>query len=502
MSDDDPTRRVHSDDDASRCVDPDDFPTVRGLSAGRSVFGRYVLETELGAGGMGVVWRARDTELDEQVALKFLPEVVARDEAAVDELKNETRHARRLTHPNIVRIYQFEREGAMAAISMEFVDGMTLTKLRLAQPGMEFTAETLAPLLAQLCPALDYAHNQAEIVHRDLKPANILVTRDGVVKVTDFGIARSLSNTHTRLTGRAGNMGGTLVYMSPQQLSGEDPAASDDIYALGVTLYELLTGKPPFCTGDIGLQIRKTAPKPVNQRRAALGLNTVAVRWEKTILACLRKKREDRPPSAANVARRLGLARAVGNKLERAVSAQADPVPALGMADDDPTRLADLDDFPTNNIAGKKTSAHELIVVISTGGEEIMEGVFARVITKELPSVRVVQTKSTGFAEVLALPELRVASLFVSVINNIHPNDTAGDWLEDRLDFVRQLREKTAAVIAVTSGIWRPDFRDRLRQAGANFVEPLPFKVAFLEEAARAAYRQWKAANRLASELW
>ena len=121
MADDDPTRRE----------DPDDFPTVRGLKAGRMVFGRYVLETELGAGGMGVVWRARDVELDEPVALKFLPEVVARDDAAVDELKDETRHARRLTHPNIVRIHHFEREGAMAAVSMEFIDGTTLSQLRL-----------------------------------------------------------------------------------------------------------------------------------------------------------------------------------------------------------------------------------------------------------------------------------------------------------------------------------------------------------------------------------
>jgi serine/threonine protein kinase len=308
MADDDPTRQVDPDDKSTRRADPDDFATVRGLSVGRKVFGRYVLEAKLGAGGMGVVWRARDVELEEQVALKFLPEVVARDEAAVSELKIETRHARRLTHPNIVRIHQFEREGAMAAVSMEFVDGMTLTKLRLAQPGEVFAVEALAPLVAQLCAALDYAHAQAKIVHRDLKPANILVTRDSAVKVADFGIARSLSDTHTRLTGRAGDTSGTLVYMSPQQLRGADPAASDDIYALGATLYELLTGKPPFNTGDIGLQIREIAPKRLNQRRTALGLPPVPSEWEDTILACLAKEPENRPQSASEVARRLNLA--------------------------------------------------------------------------------------------------------------------------------------------------------------------------------------------------
>ena len=295
MADDDPTRRA----------DPGDSPTVRGLKAGQIVFGRYVLETELGAGGMGVVWRARDVELDEPVALKFLPEVVARDDAAVAELKDETRHARRLTHPNIVRIHHFEREGAMAAVSMEFVDGTTLSHLRLQQPGKVFAVETLAPLVAQLCAALDYAHGQAKIVHRDLKPANILVTRDDVVKVTDFGIARSLSDTHTRLTGRAENTSGTLLYMSPQQLRGDDPAASDDIYALGATLYELLTGKPPFHTGDVAWQIRGAAPMPLNQRLATLGLEPAPTEWEETILACLVKEPENRPQSAGKVAARL-----------------------------------------------------------------------------------------------------------------------------------------------------------------------------------------------------
>ena len=193
-----------ADDDPIRQEDLDNLPTVRGLGAGQVLFGRYVLESKLGAGGMGVVWRAKDAELDEPVALKFLPEIVACDDEAVDELKAETRYARQLTHANIVRIHQFEHAGSIAAISMELVDGMTLKKLQLAQPGKVFAISTLAPLVAQLCAALDYAHGQAKIIHRDIKPANILVTRDDVVKVTDFGIARSLSESSTRLTGKGG----------------------------------------------------------------------------------------------------------------------------------------------------------------------------------------------------------------------------------------------------------------------------------------------------------
>ncbi len=306
-----------ADDDPIRQEELDNLPTLPGLGAGQVLFGRYVLESELGAGGMGVVWKARDAELDEPVALKFLPEVVACDEEAVDELKDETRCARRLTHPNIVRVHQFEHAGAVAAISMELVDGMTLKKLRLEQPGKVLAVGTLAPLVDQLCAALDYAHGQANIVHRDIKPANILVTRDDVVKVTDFGIARSLADNSTRLTGKSGGASGTILYMSPQQLRGGKPRATDDLYSLGAMLYELLTSKPPFFRGDLmslRMQILKNTPLPLAVQRTQLQVEAgpIPTAWSETILACLAKEPEGRPQSAGEVARRLGLNRAGG----------------------------------------------------------------------------------------------------------------------------------------------------------------------------------------------
>ncbi|MES1166806.1 MAG: protein kinase, partial [Pseudomonadota bacterium] len=271
-----------------------------------------------GRGGMGVVWRVRDEELGETLALKFLPEVVARDPVAVDKLKEETRRARRLRHPNIVQVFDFVRDDAMAAVSMEFVAGTTVGQQRLAQPGKVFTAAKLAPLVAQLCAALDYAHQQAKIVHRDLKPANLLVTNDGQLKVADFGIARSLTETHTRLTNGTGGTSGTLLYMSPQQLMGEKPAAADDIYALGSTLYELLTGKPPFFRGEATamlLQIREKKPLPLAEQCAELGTTAEPVppEWEEAILACLEKDPLQRPQSAGEFLRRLepGAAKAV-----------------------------------------------------------------------------------------------------------------------------------------------------------------------------------------------
>ncbi len=297
-----------ADDDSIRQTDLEDFPTVRSFGSGTRVFGRYVLESLAGRSGLGVVWRAHDAERDEPVALKFLPDVVARDDRAVAELKDETVQVSGLVHPNIARVYQFEREGAAAAIAMEFVNGTTLAHRRLQQPGKIYPVETLAPLVAQLCAALDYAHQQANIIHRDLRPANILVTQEGVVKVTDFGIARSLGDLNARLTGRAGNTGSALLCMSPQQLQGDDPSTSDDIYALGAILYELLTGRPPFYTGDVAWQIREMAPKPVNSRLAAFRLQPVPAAWDETVLACLAKEPERRPQSAGAVAARLNLA--------------------------------------------------------------------------------------------------------------------------------------------------------------------------------------------------
>lgn len=126
------------------------------LAPGERILNRYLLESLFGQGGMAVVWRARDETIGDPVALKFLPTVVARDTVAEAELKEETRRARRLTHPNIVRIHDFVRDAKLAAVSMESVDGDTLANLRLTQPGKVFSAATLAPLVTQLCAALEY----------------------------------------------------------------------------------------------------------------------------------------------------------------------------------------------------------------------------------------------------------------------------------------------------------------------------------------------------------
>src|SRR5437867_7127724 len=223
--------------------------TSREFASGQKVFGRYMLIKILGRGAMGIVWLARDEELERDVALKFLPDVVVHDRALLSELKRETRRSLELTHKNIVRIHDFVFNETSGCISMEYVDGDTLSNLRAEKERKVFEPDEIADWTIQLCDALAYAHNHAKIIHRDLKPANLMVNQRGDLKVSDFGIAHSLGDSVSRLTMEQGRSG-TLVYMSPQQLDGDRGTHLDDLYALGATIYELLTSKPPFYSGN------------------------------------------------------------------------------------------------------------------------------------------------------------------------------------------------------------------------------------------------------------
>src|SRR5438046_2192000 len=233
--------------------------TLRGFSAGQRLFDRYKLKEILGRGGMGIVWRAFDEQLERDVALKFLPELVAFDETAVADLKRETKKSQELRHHHIVQVYDFVADKRNACISMEYVDGPTLSALKARKEQGLLEVDEIKPWIEQLCEALAYAHHRARVVHRDLKPANLMINSKGELKVTDFGIARSVSDSVSMLTMARGTSG-TLVYMSPQQLGGQRASHLDDIYSVGVSIYELLTSKPPFYSGDITDQIKNVSP--------------------------------------------------------------------------------------------------------------------------------------------------------------------------------------------------------------------------------------------------
>ena len=277
-------------------------PAIGGLAPGQSVGGeRYLLKKILGQGGMGVVWLAHDKLLREPVALKLLPLDIAHDPAALAGLRRETLQARRLSHPHILRIHDLvDRPGEAPFISMEYMDGPNLEVLRLRRPSPVLPWKFLAPLVRQLCTALDYAHGE-HVIHRDLKPANLMLDSSGRLKLADFGLAQVSTDSLSRRSG-AQAASGTLPYMSPQQADGGRPQVTDDLYALGATLYELLTSTPPFHSGDVAYQVRNIAPPPLDQRLLDLELtNDIPPAVGALVLACLAKEPSRRPQSARDV---------------------------------------------------------------------------------------------------------------------------------------------------------------------------------------------------------
>jgi serine/threonine protein kinase len=306
--------------------------TRRDFLSGQKILNRYTLKRILGRGGMGVVWLASDDELEREVALKFLPELLILDRGVLTDLKRETRRSLELTHKNIVRIYDFTNDKSTGCISMEYIDGDTLSNLRADKPQKVFEPEELKEWIAQLCDALDYAHNLARIVHRDLKPANLMVNKGGQLKVADFGIARSMSDSMSMLTMDHGKSG-TLLYMSPQQLVGERSTHLDDVYSLGSTIYELLTSKPPFYSGNIELQTRTKIPISMTERRKDLEIDAPPVNetWERVVAQCLAKKPADRPQSVAEVAERLDLPSTTTRRTTQVVAKPPPPNLAAGI---------------------------------------------------------------------------------------------------------------------------------------------------------------------------
>jgi serine/threonine protein kinase/tetratricopeptide (TPR) repeat protein len=280
-------------------VPPEDSEPTVNLAHPATALTRYVIERPIGAGGMGEVYRAQDTRLKRTVAIKMLPREAAGDMTWKRRLLNEARSASALNHPNIVALYDICSEQNTDFLVMEFIDGRTLKEL-IADAPLGFPQ--LAECGCQVAMALSAAH-AAGIVHRDIKPANIMVTVSHQVKVLDFGIAKlSRKDTDTLLTG-AGQIVGTVAYMSPEQTRGEEVDFRSDIFSLGCVLYEAAAGRPPFKADSmLGLmhEIATIDPEPPSAYSP-----TLPPQFVRLVMRCLAKDRDKRPESALKLATEL-----------------------------------------------------------------------------------------------------------------------------------------------------------------------------------------------------
>src|ERR1700735_5388132 len=292
-----PSRPFESHDTVLLSDVPEDFfaetvaahgpvPAVNIGSAALAAIGqRYEILGEAGHGSIGNVYKARDRETSENVALKLLKPEIASDQAMMYRFKNELLFARKITHKNVCRVYEFNRVGGVAYSSMEFVEGESLRSVLNRFGGLPQRKAT--DLALQIRSGLKEAHAQG-IVHRDLKPENVMIDASGNLKLMDFGIARSME----AVTRQTGAMGGTPAYMAPEQGSGSPVDYRTDIYSLGLMLFEMFTGKPAFSAENaiaVALkQMNQEPPRPTEIEPA------VPLAVERVLLKCLEKSPDKR----------------------------------------------------------------------------------------------------------------------------------------------------------------------------------------------------------------
>ena len=289
---------------------------------------RYTLGERIASGGMGDVYRAEDEVLERTVAVKILRPSASEEEVFARRFRSEALYAANLCHPNIATVYDYGEDGPLAYLVMELVPGEPLSALVQREGAVD--AGRVRSIMGQAALALGAAHDTG-VVHRDVKPANILVSPDGTVKLTDFGIARAVDGSGQTLTGE---VLGTPHYLSPEQALGDSATGASDLYALGVVAHEMLTGRRPFDknTPVATALAQVNDPPPPLPPHVPAGLKAL-------VEQCLAKRPEDRPQNARELGERLGLPESeIGEPTDVAA---ADLVGAAEIAD------AEVDDRPS-----------------------------------------------------------------------------------------------------------------------------------------------------------
>ncbi len=269
--------------------------TEAAISAPGTALGRFRIDGTLGRGGMAVVHLAQDTELGRPVALKLMADHCADDAAFRARFAREAQAAARLSHPNIVQVFDIGEEAGLPFIVMEYVEGETLGDTLARE--RRVAPERAVEIARECCAGLACAH-AAGLVHRDIKPQNLLVTTDGTIKIADFGVAHALDQTRLTLTG---SIVGTARYLAPEQTAGGPITPAADVYALGVVLYELLAGRPPHegtSLPELAIAKRDDPVTPLLELRPEVGPELDAA-----VLACLAVSAADRPTADGLAAR-------------------------------------------------------------------------------------------------------------------------------------------------------------------------------------------------------
>jgi DNA-binding response OmpR family regulator len=276
------------------------IPGESSFASGQLIGGRYEILGELGKGGMGMVYHARDRELGEEIAIKVVRrDLVQQNPSLVERLKSEIRLARRITHRNVVRTHDLGEWQGVCFLTMEYVRGISVEELLNTRGAL--TVESTLAVGTQLAEALAVAHEQ-QIVHRDIKPANLLVDAEGYLKVTDFGLARVVEDS--RQVTMAGFVVGTPGYVAPELHLGAAADARSDLFSAGVVLYECLTGRPPFdASSPVAIvdRVLQGKPRPIGELAPRVPPALVAL-----IERLMQRDPKDRPATARELAEQLG----------------------------------------------------------------------------------------------------------------------------------------------------------------------------------------------------